>query len=308
MPHDGIQSLLTSLLFRIGTIRTPEPKISYFCRMKQLLPLLLCVCAAVSSCEVLDEHPYSERIDGPVAVHKQNIQKIEQYCDGNNFRFAFISDTQGAYDEMKEAIKLISSRGDIDFIVHGGDQTDFGLPKEFVWCRDILENSCLPYVTVIGNHDCLANGDATFEYIYGEPNYTFDVGCTHFVCLNTVALEYDYSHPVPDFGFLEADIAIQEARNAAATGCVTRTIVVMHSRPYDEQFNNNVAKVFGLYLSRYPGYPDNVVCLNGHNHKADISDVLDNGIIFYQVPNIAKRSFFIFTVTPESLSYETVDF
>lgn len=271
------------------------------------MPLLLACCLA--GCEVLDEHPYSERIDGPTGVHSRNIGRIQRLCDaGGTFSFAFLSDTQGAYDEMKDAIDAINSRGDISFIVHGGDQTDFGLPKEFVWCRDILESSGLPYITVIGNHDCLGNGDATFAYIYGEPNYSFNAGTTHFVCLNTVALEYDYSNPVPDLGFIEADIEAVDRLNAEHPGAVTHTVVVMHSRPYDEQFNNNVAKTFGYYLTKYPGYPGRCFCLNGHNHRADISDLMENGVIFHQVPNIAKRQLFVFTVTPEGYSYEKVDF
>ena len=41
--------------------------------------------------------------------------------------------------------------------------------------------------------------------------------------------------------------------NSESPGTVTHTIAVMHSRPYDDQFNNNVAKPFNNYLMHFPG-------------------------------------------------------
>lgn len=110
----------------------------------------------------------------------------------------------------------------------------------------------LPFLTVIGNHDCLGNGEDTFNYIFGPQNFSLNIGHTHFVGLNTVALEYDYSHPVPDLDFIEADATGVAELNKAEPGRITHTVVVMHSRPYDEQFNNNVAKAFNLYLTATP--------------------------------------------------------
>ena len=37
-----------------------------------------------------------------------------------------ISDTQRRYDETKEVVNIINNRGDIDFVLHGGDMADFG--------------------------------------------------------------------------------------------------------------------------------------------------------------------------------------
>jgi len=133
------------------------------------------------------------------------------------------------------------------------------------------------------------------------------------MCLNTVALEYDYSRPVPDLVFIEDDIA------AANETAATHSIVVMHSRPYDEQFNNNVAKTFNYYISQLPGMkPEDPrradgtcamsFCLNGHNHSTMVKDIFDNGILYYQCANIAKRAFFIFTITDDGYEYEEVDF
>ena len=95
-------------------------------------------------------------------------------------------------------------------------------------------------------------------------------------------------------------------------GIITHTVVIMHSRPYYEQFNNTVAKPFNEYISHFPGMKGDgkipSFCINGHNHSMAVEDIFQNGILYYQAPNIAKRAYFIFTITEESYEYEVVSF
>jgi 3',5'-cyclic AMP phosphodiesterase CpdA len=59
-----------------------------------------------------------------------------------------------------------------DFVIHGGDISDFGLTKEFLWMRDIMNGLKAPYVVIIGNHGCLANGTEIYRKIFGEENFS----------------------------------------------------------------------------------------------------------------------------------------
>lgn len=295
--------------------------------MKKPIRLITAALSAMmlASCNWFEYHPYASKISGTTQVNSKSIEAIRGKVADVPFKFAFITDTQGSYDDTRKALDAIKARGDIDFIIHGGDQTDFGLPKEYIWCRDMFESAGLPFVTVIGNHDCLGNGEDTFRYIYGPVNFSFNVGPVHFLCLNTVALEYDYSEPVPDLDFIESDYLALDRANSESPGTVTHTIAVMHSRPNDDQFNNNVAKPFNNYLMHFPGMggeDDNVegtggykdgtkaraFCINGHNHSQEVVDMYGNGILYYQCPNVAKRMFFVFTVTDGGYDYEAVEF
>lgn len=297
----------------------------YICMRRDIIMCGIVCCMAgmlLTACDMFEYHPYSIDINGRTNIHAENVERIEQLCKGRDVvRFAFVTDTQGCVDELEDAVADIRRRDDIDFIIHGGDQTDFGLPKEFVWCRDMLDKSGLPYVAVIGNHDCVGNGEHTFEYMYGKPNFSFNAGFVHFLCLNTVALEYDYSKPVPDLNFIESDrdnvMALNEERDS-----IVHTIVVMHSRPGDEQFNNNLFKVFNYYLEQFPGADGNAeiydtgvgeagakkhaFCVNGHNHCDDVRDIYDNGMIYYGCTDMSKRVYYVFTITKEGYDYERV--
>ena len=273
----------------------------------------------ISSCDMVENQPYAARITGKTDLNTIYTRELSAAGLKPPFSFAFITDTQGSLDEMRQAIGIIRSRKDIDFIVHGGDLTDFGIVKEFIWARDIMEEAGIPYITVIGNHDCLGNGNDTFDYIFGPENFSFNIGPVHFLCLNTIALEYDYSRPVPDLDFIERDILSVAETNAQHPDSITHSIVVMHSRPYDEQFNNNVAKPFNYYIRMLPGMRDDDdrrvdgtfargFCINGHNHQNAVTDIFKNGVLYYQCPNMGKRTFFVFTITDNGYEYEEVAF
>lgn len=113
---------------------------------------------SLCSCELIDIHPYDGKIDGQTNLNSNNIAKIESlFANRDTIRFAVISDTQRWYDETEDEMASINRRGDIDFVIHCGDMTDFGVTKEFEWQRDILQKLRMPYVVLLGNHDCIGS-------------------------------------------------------------------------------------------------------------------------------------------------------
>lgn len=147
----------------------------------------------------------------------------------------------------------------------------------------------MPYVVLLGNHDCLGTGADTFRWMFGDPNFSFNAGDTHFLCINTNAFEYDYSTAVPDFGYISTD------RNAVPDS-VRRTIVAMHAQPTSEQFNNNVSHLFQYEIKQYPGL---TFCMCGHGHTTQCNDLFGDGVLYYECGAAKKREYVVFTLTEE---------
>jgi Icc-related predicted phosphoesterase len=261
--------------------------------------LLLLMATAVQSCDWFEYHAYDGRVKGGTGINARNITRVENACRGKTtVRLVVTGDTQRWYDETADLVKALNRRDDIDFVIHGGDIADFGLTKEFTWMRDIMDGLKVPYVVLLGNHDCLANGIEVYREVFGEENFSFLAGNTKFICLNTNALEFDYSRPVPDLQFI--DDQLNERREGHE-----RTVVAMHAPPYSEQFNNNVSTVFQREIKRFPALQ---FCLNAHEHQISAEDRFGDGVIYYGSPNIAKRKYLLFTLTPEGYDYEVVSF
>ena len=79
----------------------------------------------------------------------------------------FIGDTQRTYDETEAFVHHANGRDDIDFVIHGGDYTEFGMTKEFAWAVERLNQLRVPYAGLIGNHDILGNGHEVYAELFG---------------------------------------------------------------------------------------------------------------------------------------------
>lgn len=249
---------------------------------------------------VFDVHPYDVRVNGETDVNAKNIRKIEQAVKSKDtIRFAVISDSHQWLDDLKAEVNDINRRKDsIDFVIHCGDISDFGATREMKWTRNRLQKLQMPSVVLLGNHDCLGTGNQSYEVIFGNPDFSFIAGRVKFVCLNTNAIEYDYSRPVPNFDFMEAE----RSRDSLS---FNRTVVCMHAAPYSEQFNNNVAKVFNYYIHQFPQL---LFCLDGHGHHTQTEDLYGDGTLFYMASSCHFHEYYLFTITPKGYKYEVIEF
>ncbi len=254
----------------------------------------------LGGCEVIEYHPYDTRVTGETNVNARHMARIVERTAGKrSLRIAMISDTQRSYDDLEDVVSVLNRRTDIDFVIHGGDQADFGETKEFLWTRDRMNRLKVPYVCLLGNHDCLGTGHDAFRKIYGEDDFAFTAGNVRFICLNTNALEFDYSEPVPDFTFLENEIAHCMAND------VEKTIVVMHAPPGDVVFNNNVKRTFQRYIETLPNVQ---FCLYGHNHHFQKADYFGTGLMFYGCTSVGKRGYYLVTINDDGYEVEECTF
>lgn len=252
----------------------------------------------VSGCDMIESSPYDVRLTGETHLTKKNIVLIEKKLEGkDNFTFAMISDSQRYYDETVDAVKSINNDEEIDFVVHGGDLTEYGATKEFLWQRDILDRLAVPYICVIGNHDCLATGLEVYTTLFGPLNFSFTAGNVKFLCLNTNALEFDHSVAVPDLDYVRYELEGLDPK-------IKKTIVVMHAGPFSEQFEH-VADELHWLLKQFPNLQ---FCLYGHGHHVEMDMPFNDGVKYYECASTNKRSYLKFTINPDDYDYEVVEF
>ena len=265
----------------------------------RLIILFLSV-TLLTSCEYFEYHPYDipHRNSGYHKINDRNMERIAALNqEKDTIRFAFMGDTQRFYDETEKFVKHLNRRTDVDFVIHGGDITDFGMTKEYKWVHDIMKKLTVPYVAIVGNHDLVGHGKEVYDDIYGDFNFSFIFRKTRFIMLNTNALEFDYSTPVPDFDYM--------LKFVTDTAGVDQTIVAMHATPYGEQFNNNSIMMFNYIIERYK---NPLFCLHTHSHRLMVNDFFNNGIIYYGCDAMEGRSYMLFTVTKGSYEYEVISF
>lgn len=223
-------------------------------------------------------------------------------AERDTIRFAVISDTQRWYDlthTLVDHLNGIAKELRIDFVLHCGDLTDFGAEKEYEWMRRELERLQLPYVCLLGNHDCLGRGQRVFEQMFGPVDFSFNASFVHFVCLNTNGLEFANYIPVPNLEFMERD-----ASNVPYGS--TCTVMVMHTAPGTDQFREDQLIPFAQHVWRFP-HPLFGLC--GHNHRTMEMHPEHQHLTYYQVGCAKNRQFYLFTLTREGgVEHEVLEF
>lgn len=269
--------------------------------MKQFI-FIICsfIVITLSTCNYIEYHPYEIRLkDDYRGLTQKNIDRIHQkeITDDDTIRFVLMGDTHRFYDETKDFVRHINKRDDIDFVIHDGDVSDFGMKKEFFWLHDLMKKLKFPYVTTIGNHDIIGNGDELYLKMYGPLNYSFIYKDIKFLFLNTNALEFDYSTPVPDFNWLKNEVTDTNKVE------YSKSIAVMHVQPGDVQFNNNIYDVFPYYLHSLKGL---MFCLHGHAHRYMVNEFYKDGIKYYGCDTMKNRNYIVFTIIGDNFTFERI--
>ena len=252
----------------------------------------------LNGCDMIEYHPYDLDIRGEENINEKNIKIIEEKTkDKDEISFIVISDTQRWYDETEDAVKHINQLDGVDFVLHTGDISDFGLRMEFELQRDILNKLKVPYVVVLGNHDCLGTGKAVFNKIFGKDNFAFSAGFTRIVCLNTNALEFDHTEAVPDFNYIKEELEYTKGLGDK----ITKTVVAMHSGPNSEQFNPNAIDIFHPYIKQFPNLQ---FCVYGHWHNFAEDNFYDDDITYFECTCAKKRGLLRFTINKNEKDYK----
>ncbi|WP_345160695.1 metallophosphoesterase family protein [Pontibacter saemangeumensis] len=249
------------------------------------------------ACEEFEYSPYEVRLEEDEKdINKRNIANIEALAlsPEDTLRFVLTADVQGFYEENEAMVKHIRQRHDIDFLLMGGDLTDFGLVKEFRLIHQDFKTLGIPYVAVIGNHDAVNNGQEAFTAMYGDYNTSFAVGNSKFILLNTNYIEF--KKQVPDLDWLEQELA--------ASAAYENVFVLSHIPPQNYEFGEEKSaryyKLISDYKVRYS--------LHGHNHSFDYYFPYDGTVPYVQTAAAEDREYLVFTVIGDNVTFERVTF
>lgn len=262
---------------------------------------LLSCCLLQTSCDYFDFSPYQVNLkEDQRNLNKKNLDQIAalNLQPQDTLRFALISDNQRFYDELEDVVKAVNTYTDrvkpINFVLNCGDLTDFGLQEEYVWQLNRTQKLKMPYLAVIGNHDCVANGVKIYEAMYGPLDFSFTVAGNKFIALNTNSLEFDY--PVPDMDYMRQAISHNsEFQN---------TFVLSHVPPFDTDFDKNLTPEFAqLIRSNQVTYS-----IHGHQHNFRFGQPFNDGQNYLIVDTVQNRNFIVVTVIGKQVSFERIKF
>jgi Icc protein len=255
------------------------------------------------SCEKFEFSPHEVLLrDDNINLNQVNTARIQALGlqPADTIRIALISDTQRFYDETEGVVDAINSRTSqkgkrIHFVIHGGDITDFGLMDEYRWIHERLQKLQMPYLAMIGNHDCVGNGKVIFEKMYGPHDYSVTIARNRLVFLNSNSMEYEKDVP-PNLNYLQQALADVNNYNNA--------FVIAHVPPFDEDFDRNKEAGYAELMRRYQVK----YSIHGHQHNHRLLQPYEDGNNYLVIGSVEKRSFVVMTIVGQQVSYEVVSF
>jgi outer membrane protein assembly factor BamB/predicted phosphohydrolase len=178
-------------------------------------------------------------------------------------KFAYLTDVHISVgttnvDDLENSVKDINALGDIDFVILGGDITEFGSDAEILLAKSVLDKLACPYYILAGNHDSKwsESGCNTFARVFGYESFDFEAGGVRFIGCNSGPNMRMAPALVPR----ESMVWLDSLTKAIPRG--TPVIFVNHYPLTDEMLNY---KDVLNYLSR-----TNIqlaLCGHGHNNR-----------------------------------------
>ncbi|WP_439559311.1 metallophosphoesterase family protein [Dyadobacter sp.] len=248
------------------------------------LPLLLFFLLSLISCDSLFLYNPNQvtLLNGQSNLNNKNIALLPSNPPQDTLRFILMGDTQRWYDESEDFVKSANSQKGISFVLHAGDISDFGLAQELKWVDRIMSRLNVPYMTVIGNHDIIANGPDAYRKMFGPLDYSFTYGNYKFIFINTNSREYAFDGTVPNVPWLRAQLADNPEGK--------EMIVVGHVPPYDNDFDKKLEPEFAGLLRDNPNVN---MSLYGHQHSFTDGEYYKDGVRYVVTTSMGARGYLL---------------
>lgn len=260
--------------------------------------LISAIC--IASCNGLEYSPnQSFDRNSPTDLNAKNLAKLYKNIDNTDdtVRFILTGDTQRSYDQARDLIGVANKHfPKLNFVILNGDISDFGLRQEMEWVTTIYKDLRVPYITVIGNHDLVANGLNAYKHIFGDLNFSFVYKKVKFICHDDNSREYAFNGKIPDLAWIAKELV---------TGPEVEAIVsVAHIPPTSGDFDPNLRVPYQNLLNSSPKV---VASLHSHENTDKVDYPVPGGVPFITSNAVTNRVFlYVQIVNGKLIRYETV--
>lgn len=149
-----------------------------------IFQLLILSCDYLDISAIIDTDTANIRFEDNKNYFEHSTPKIK---DVENFSFFVVSDMHYYNKNPKFGEKLDKLRQEYnaEFLIINGDISQSGLEKQFNLFLDDMKNYDGNIYPVLGNHDTYHNGSKIFGKLLGKFIYSFEIGNTKLIFLDT---------------------------------------------------------------------------------------------------------------------------
>lgn len=260
------------------------------------------LCLSLAACSLFEYSPYEvpprgaspeEQASSRTSANLGRLFALPK-MGAAGFSIAVLADSHSEYDVLAAAVERINADSSIKLAVMAGDFTQYGLLKEYEWFKKAFSRLNPPYVTVIGNHDALANGPAIYRRMFGPLDYAFTFQGVRFVCVNSNIWEFSFE--VPGWSWLEGELA--------GTADSLRLFVISHIAPFGDQFDSGARDAWTSLMARHRVE----YSIHGHQHNFRHEETFGDGVKYLVADNVGDRNFVKITVLDTGVAVERIWF
>jgi 3',5'-cyclic-AMP phosphodiesterase len=260
------------------------------------VPIYFFLAAASVSCDPWFSYsPYQADVD-PVyhRTTEKNLSLINAADAGDSrpFKVALLSDPHYHFNKLHDAIVDINKKGDYAFVIVTGDLSENGLRQEFIFFYESMQEMRFPYVTVIGNHDYLSNGELVYSQMYGPYNYAFVFNNVKFVMFDNTTLE---SEKEPDMEWLASNVLNDHGYD--------HVIPFSHIPPYDGQMKDHSKAYHDLMVKNHI-----TASIHGHRHDFSLEETYGDGVRYLTVSSPQYRTYSELTISPTGIEIKKIEY
>lgn len=270
--------------------------------MKKFVLISLLVGMLASCSNLFDYSPYTlDFSEDERDLNRKNAELLQSkqstFLYSDTITVAFTGDTHRFYREWEEFVEKVNQIANVDFVIHVGDFTDFGLPRQYQWGSRIMNQLNVPYLVAVGNHDLVGIGQQAFLEMFGPLGFSVIVGRTKLIILNNNSREFAYSGEVPDIDWLENELSHNETFDNA--------LLIFHVPLNDSDFDANMRDDFIRILNSSPSI---IAAVHGHIHNFEAYMLDDCSVPMINVWGVEHKALTVLKINKSGYEIENHSF